>query len=137
MGVEDHHPRRRSMDREQWPDARINDFVDATRHQLDALGSGVGQVVVHGMTLEVLNEKLAEMRDMLRETRDLCKATNGRVTELERARIADEAVRRDRALALEESRKSLALRLAATGWVRPTLIGGAMGLVAAFAPRLL
>lgn len=134
---DDQHPRRRAQDRERWTDDRLDDFVEGTRHQLDALGTGVGQVVAHSLQFQQLDDTLENLRDMLSETRDLCRTTNGRVTELERVRIRHEAIQAERERVLEEGRKTLALRIAETGWVRPTVIAAIVGLIAAFGPRLL
>jgi hypothetical protein len=125
--------RRRSMDRDRWTDERMDDFARVT-------GPAAGMVAQHEGQIDALKDSLARMERDSKERFDRAfekldritrhvERTNGRVTDLEKNKAVEEALRAAAASAVEERRKTLALHLAAHGWVRPTLAGGAMGLI--------
>lgn len=145
-------PHRRAADEEGW-----------TAEQLDRLerlvGPAVGVQARYAGDVDALKDALAAHERTVREgfarverdskerfDRAFLKLdridgkvdkTNGRVTELEKKALAEDAVRAATAIAVEERRKSTALRLAEHGWIRPTLAGGFVALVVTYAPKLL
>ncbi len=116
-------------DANPWPPARL-DALDAAVRLYAATDREVAVLreTVHRHTRDIVEtrERLIEQLDDLAEVASDIHAhvrlTNGRVTTLEAARIAEEAVRVERARAVEERRGDLALRLATNGWVKPTLV---------------
>ncbi len=137
-------PRQRASDVNPWPPERL----DALNRQVDAFAptaliAGVlaSRVDDHTRDIETARNEMLKRLDELavtcNEIRDQCKLTNGRVTQLEAGRIADEAVRAERAQVLEDRRSRAAHHIAAHGWVRPTLAGGAVAVAASAIARLL
>lgn len=130
--------------RESWGDAAIDrqfDHISKSIEQigatLQALGSLSTSVSVHQVKIDQheadirsaradLLGRLDDLAQVCGEIRDLGRATNGRVTKLEEARIADEAVRKEREATAETQRKNMALRIAAGAWMRPAIVGAVL-----------
>lgn len=145
-------PRRRAADEEGW-----------TAEQLDRLerlvGPSAGERARYAGDVDALKDAMNVHERVVREgfdrverdskerfdraflkldrINDHVALTNGRVTQLEKDAIAEKATREATALALDDRRKTLSLRVATHGWIRPTLAGGLVALVVTYGPKLL
>lgn len=126
--------------------------VDELRVQMRAIAPVAATVAQHDAELDALKESLDKHEDLVRDRfdalqrdaierfdrafrkldtiNDHVQRTNGRVTSLEQAAAIDAALRKAAAEAIDDRRRDKSLRLAEHGWVRPTIAGGVIGLIA-------
>lgn len=129
------------IDRDRWTDERLDDFVRL-------VGPAAGLVAQHAGAIDGIQDQLTRMEKDSKERFDRAfekldridhhgKLTNGRITELEKDKAVEAALRAAAANAVEERRKTLALNLAAHGWIRPALAGGLTALAVLAAGKLI
>ncbi len=120
--------------------------------RLDRFERLVGPTITIAATtrleLDALKESLSRHEQLVREGQGRIeralesidgrvRETNGRLTAAEKALAVADGVRLATAAAVEEQRRTLAMRVAQHGWIRPTGGGGAAALVVAVVTKLL
>ncbi len=114
--------------------------VDELRLNVRTIAPVVVEVARHGVEIDGLQEWLKAFEErskarfdqadaVLAEINAHVKVTNGRVGALETRTVVDEALRAAAAVAVEERRHTLALRIAQRGWMQPTIAGGGVAIV--------